>query len=376
MKNGCSLLFLILFFVILLILGLYLIAEVVIPGQVQPLFGTPNPALNSIQKLRYSIELYLNKDELLTASDSAATNYIRFEIQTDQPVQSISQSLEDQKLIKNADHFTNLLVYAGLDTLIQSGKFKLSPSMSPVEIAVSLANSANGDITFSILPGWRLEEIAESLPTSGLSITAEDFLIIARDPNSNGINIPIGDAPSLEGLLLSGLYEIKREATANDLVNTILITNQPLITPDLEIALAKQGLNPYEGIILASIVQRESVHSEEMKMIASVFLNRLRLGMKLDSDPTVQYSLGYTAEKNTWWKNPISLNDLKINSQYNTYLYPGLPPTPIDSPSLDAIKAVAFPEISNFLYFQAKCDGSGFHNFALSFNEHLQNSCP
>jgi UPF0755 protein len=375
-KNGCSLLFLILFFGILLILGLYLIAEVVIPGQVRPLFGTPNPALNSIQNLRYSIELYLNKDELLTASDSAATNYIRFEIQTDQPVQSISQSLEDQKLIKNADHFTNLLVYAGLDTLIQSGKFKLSPSMSPVEIAVSLANPANGDITFSILPGWRLEEIAESLPTSGLSITAEDFLNIARDPNSNGINIPIGDVPSLEGMLLSGLYEIKRDATANDLVNKILITNQPLITPDLEIALAKQGLNPYEGIILASIVQRESVHSEEMKMIASVFLNRLRLGMKLDSDPTVQYSLGYTAEKNTWWKNPISLNDLKINSQYNTYLYTGLPPTPIDSPSLDAIKAVAFPEISNYLYFQAKCDGSGFHNFALSFNEHLQNSCP
>ena len=376
MKKGCSFLFLILFFVILFILGLYLIAEVVIPGQVQPLFGTPNPALNSIQKLRYSIELYLNKDELLKASDSTAPNYIRFEIKTDQTVQSISQSLEDQNLIKNADHFADLLVYAGLDTLIQSGKFKFSPSMSPVEIAVSLANSANGDITFSILPGWRLEEIAESLPTSGLSITADEFLNIARDPNSNGINIPIGDVPSLEGLLLSGFYEIKRDASANDLINTILLSNQSLITPDLKNALAKQGLNPFEGIILASIVQRESVHSEEMKMIASVFLNRLRLGIKLDSDPTVQYSLGYIAEKNTWWKNPISINDLKINSLYNTYLYPGLPPTPIDSPSFEAINAVAFPEESNYLYFQAKCDGSGFHNFALTFDKHLQNSCP
>jgi UPF0755 protein len=375
-KKGCSFIFLILFFVILFILGLYLIAEVVIPGQVQPLFGTPNPALNSIQKLRYSIELYLNKDELLTASDSTATNFIRFEIQTDQTVQSISKSLEDQNIIKNADHFADLLVYAGLDTLIQSGKFKLSPSMSPVEIAVSLANSANGDITFSILPGWRLEEIAESLPTSGLSITADEFLKIARDPNSNGINIPIGDVPSLEGILISGLYEIKRDASANDLINTILLSNQSLITTDLKNALAKQGLNPFEGIILASIVQRESVHSEEMKMIASVFLNRLRLGMKLDSDPTVQYSLGYIAEKNTWWKNPISINDLKIDSLYNTYLYPGLPPTPIDSPSFDAINAVAFPEESNYLYFQAKCDGSGFHNFALTFDEHLQNSCP
>jgi UPF0755 protein len=375
-KKGCSLLFLILFSMILLILGLFLIAEVVIPGQVQPLFGIPNPELNSFQKLRYSIELYFNKDELLTASDSTATDSIQFEIKKDQTVQSISQSLEDQKLIKNADHFNNLLVYAGLDTLIQSGKFKLSPSMSPVEIAVSLANSANGDITFSIIPGWRLEEIAESLPTSGLNITADDFLNIARDPNSNGINIPIRDVPSLEGLLLPGFYEIKREATANDLVNTILLTNQSLITPALENALAQQGLNPYEGIILASIVQRESIHSEEMKMIASVFLNRLRMGMKLDSDPTVQYSLGYNAEKNTWWKNPLSLNDLKINSLYNTYLHPGLPPTPIDNPSLDAINAVAFPEESDYLFFQAKCDGSGFHNFALTFDGHLQNSCP
>jgi UPF0755 protein len=375
-KKGCSLLFLILFSMILLILGLFLIAEVVIPGQVQPLFGIPNPELNSFQKIRYSIELYFNKDELLTASDSTATDSIQFEIKKDQTVQSISQSLEDQKLIKNADHFNNLLVYAGLDTLIQSGKFKLSPSMSPVEIAVSLANSANGDITFSIIPGWRLEEIAESLPTSGLNITADDFLNIARDPNSNGINIPIRDVPSLEGLLLPGFYEIKREATANDLVNTILLTNQSLITPALENALAQQGLNPYEGIILASIVQRESIHSEEMKMIASVFLNRLRMGMKLDSDPTVQYSLGYNAEKNTWWKNPLSLNDLKINSLYNTYLHPGLPPTPIDNPSLDAINAVAFPEESDYLFFQAKCDGSGFHNFALTFDGHLQNSCP
>lgn len=376
MKKGCSLLFLILFSMILLILGCFLIAEVVIPGQVQPLFGTPNPELNSFQKLRYSIELYFNKDELLTASDSTATDSIQFEIKNDQTVQSISQSLEDQKLIKNADHFNNLLVYAGLDTLIQSGKFKLSPSMSPVEIAVSLANSANGDITFSIIPGWRLEEIAESLATSGLNITADDFLNIAQDPNSNGINIPIRDVPSLEGLLLPGFYEIKREATATDLVNTILLTIQSLIIPDLENALAQQGLNPYEGIILASIVQRESIHSEEMKMIASVFLNRLRLGMKLDSDPTVQYSLGYYAEKNTWWKNPLSLNDLKINSLYNTYLHPGLPPTPIGNPSLDAINGVAFPEESDYLFFQAKCDGSGFHNFALTFDEHLQNSCP
>ncbi len=98
--------------------------------------------------------------------------------------------------------------------------------------------------------------------------------------------------------------------------------------------------------------------------------------MKLDSDPTVQYALGYNPQKNTWWTNPLSLADLKINSPYNTYLYPDLPPGPIANPELAALQAVAFPAESPYFYFRAACDGSGTHVFAVTFEEHVNNACP
>jgi UPF0755 protein len=98
--------------------------------------------------------------------------------------------------------------------------------------------------------------------------------------------------------------------------------------------------------------------------------------MKLDSDPTVQYAIGFNSEQRTWWTNPLSLQDLKIDSAYNTYLYSGLPPGPISNPGVAAWRAVAFPADSPYLYFRAACDGSGRHNFARTFEEHLANGCP
>ena len=148
------------------------------------------------------------------------------------------------------------------------------------------------------------------------------------------------------------------------------------ITDDMRAGFAAQGLDTYQAVTLASIVERESVHDEELSLIASVFINRLNVGMTLGSDPTVQYALGYDPLEQTWWTNPLSLEDLKFDSPYNTYINAGLPPGPIASPSLEALQAVAFPEISPYYYFQATCDGSGYHTFAVTFEEHLANVCP
>ena len=111
-----------------------------------------------------------------------------------------------------------------------------------------------------------------------------------------------------------------------------------------------------------------------MPRIASVFLNRRAIGMKLDSDPTVQYALGFNND--TWWTNPLSLADLQVDSPYNTYLNPGLPPGPICNPGLAALKAVAFPEQTPYFYFRAACDHSGRHLFAETFEQHKSNACP
>jgi UPF0755 protein len=118
------------------------------------------------------------------------------------------------------------------------------------------------------------------------------------------------------------------------------------------------------------------VHDEEKPIIASVYLNRLRIGMKLDADPAVQYALGYNAAQQTWWTNPLSLDDLKFDSPYNAYLHTGLPPTPVSNPGLKSLRAVAFPTGTPYYYFRAKCDGSGYHLFSETFNEQLANGCP
>lgn len=112
-----------------------------------------------------------------------------------------------------------------------------------------------------------------------------------------------------------------------------------------------------------------------MPMIASVFINRLNIGMKLETDPTVQYSLGFNQAQNTWWTNPLSYSDLEIDSPFNTYIYAGLPPAPIANPSLTALQAVAFPAQTPYYYFRAACDNSGRHNFSQTYEEHLSNAC-
>jgi UPF0755 protein len=127
---------------------------------------------------------------------------------------------------------------------------------------------------------------------------------------------------------------------------------------------------------MASIVQREGVDPNEHSLIASVFYNRLAAGMRLESDPTTQYALGYNENQQTWWTNPLTYDDLAVNSAYNTYQVNGLPPGPISNPGLNALQAVAKPAQTPYYYFRAKCDGSGDHEFATTYDEHLQNACP
>jgi UPF0755 protein len=181
---------------------------------------------------------------------------------------------------------------------------------------------------------------------------------------------------SLEGYLYPGSYTLPRETTLTGLLPQILMNFETQVTSEIRNGFDSQGLDLCQAVTLASIVQREAVLDEEMPMIASVFYNRLNSGALLASDPTVQYALGFNPEQNTWWTNPLSLQDLKVDSPYNTYIYNGLPPGPISNPGLAALKAVAFPAQSPYYYFRSACDGSGRHVFSKTFEEHLSNECP
>jgi UPF0755 protein len=218
-----------------------------------------------------------------------------------------------------------------------------------------------------------MEEIAAALPTSGLSITPEEFLTTARSP-MGGYDYLDG-ATTTEGFLFPDSYIVGRNATAHEMVNTFVRTFGLRLLPDLRNGFVLQNLTIYQAVTLASTVEREAVQNEERPLIASVYLNRFHLGMKLDADPTVQYAYGYDYLGRTWWKNPLDLQDLQFDSPYNTYLYAGLPPAPIANPSLEALQAVAFPAQTNYYFFRAKCDGSGYHDFSETFEEHLGNGC-
>lgn len=171
-------------------------------------------------------------------------------------------------------------------------------------------------------------------------------------------------------------YTFDRHVSLNDFILTILNEFDDQVTRDIRDGFRQQGLTLAQGITLASIVQREAMVEDEQPMIASVFLNRLRNDMRLESDPTTQFALGYHSEQKTWWTNPLSAADLDIDSPYNTYIYKGLPPGPISNPGISAIQAVAFPAQTDYFFFRARCDGSGRHNFAETYQEHLQNACP
>jgi peptidoglycan lytic transglycosylase G len=140
-------------------------------------------------------------------------------------------------------------------------------------------------------------------------------------------------------------------------------------------AIRGRGLTVYQAVTLASIVQREAILEEEMPLIASVFYNRMAQGWRLESDPTVQYAVGYQSDRGGWWPSPLLDSDFSMDSLYNTYIYYGLPPGPISNPGLSALKAVADPADTSYLFFRAACDGSGRHNFAETYTQHLSNAC-
>ncbi|MBI5953882.1 MAG: endolytic transglycosylase MltG [Chloroflexi bacterium] len=342
-----------------------------IPARASMLYGPPARALSISDRIEYSTRL-LSHGGLLTISMNPNGGEQSFHIEQGEPIFSVATRLEQSALIVSAQVFYDYVVYTGLDLTIQAGDYTLSPAMSIIDLARELQDATPEDVTFVILPGWRLEEIAASLPTSGLEISPQTFIAAAGSPpHVLGIS-----SSTMEGFFYPDSYLVPRSATVDQLLDLIARNFTQHISDDMRAGFAAQGLDLYQAVTLASIVEREAIQDDEQALVASVFLNRLKVGMTLGSDPTVQYALGYDESAQTWWKNPLSLDDLKFDSPYNTYIFPGLPPAPISNPSLGALQAVAFPETSPYYYFQATCDGSGYHTFAVTFEEHLANSCP
>jgi UPF0755 protein len=337
--------------------------------------GPPDPSLDPIQRGLLSTYLILRREALdLPAGDARPP--IDLEILPGESASAILQRLQEQGIVSEALLLRAYLRYLGADRTIQAGHYALSGGMTPRELAQALQHASAPAIVFTVPEGWRSEQIAEALAAAQAPFSPQQFLEASQAGSlPPALTAELPDPARLEGFLFPDTYHLTQESQPADLVRSMLETFDRRVGAEMRNAYAGQGLSLYQAVTLASIVEREAIVTDERPLIASVFLNRLELAIKLDADPTVQYALGLQPD-GAWWKTALSLEDLQFDSPYNTYVYAGLPPGPIANPGLASLRAVAFPQPSPYLYFRAACDGSGRHTFAETFDQHLLNACP
>lgn len=319
-----------------------------------------------------AVNMYLRLRQNDVDARSSGSGDVAFQVQSGDTPATIGARLQKLGLIQDSDLFRQVVKARGVESRLEAGDYVLRRGMNMDEILVSLQHGVVRPNTVRVIEGLRIEEIGAMLERQGV-VSSANFVAAAK---AGPYTVPeLKDRPagsSLEGFLFPDTYQIPRDATAQQLV-TIMLNNFDQRVGNAVWDKAKaQGLTAYQLMIVASIVEREAQNPDERPVIASVYINRIKKGMRLEADPTVQYAMGYQQDKGTWWKTPVQLEEYsKVNSPYNTYLREGLPPTPICSPGADAVRAAFDPAKTEYLFFLAKGDGS--HVFAKTFEEHQAN---
>lgn len=370
---------LLLIFFFLLAIGLVVFMMFVVQSNAK-VIGSPGKNVNFLNNLRYSFHLWRNQDALQMPKDFAPLAEKKFVIGYDERAYQVCHRLSIEFQISSA--VCEYMIYKGYDRTLSPGTYTIDSGSTPIQMVDLISDNRNRDFQFTIFAGWRMEEIAALIDQLGFEFTGEQFLEQALNPSAellSKINMPEGiklENKSLEGYFMPGFYSMKPSTTLQEFIR------EPVQATIDEIQVVLESFDPagspydiHRRMIIASIIQRETLDEAEMPLIASVFYNRLYIGMKLETDPTVQYGLGYDQISMSWWKTPLTYSDLESTSGYNTYQISGLPPGPISNPGKEAIYAAFHPAQSNFLFFRAKCDGSLTHNFAETYEEHLANGC-
>ena len=272
-------------------------------------------------------------------------------------VSEIANDLKEENLIKSELIFKIYVRQNSFANKLQAGSYKLSSSMSMPELVKNLQTGSE-DIWVTLIEGWRVEEMAAKL-NSELGVGSSEFIKNAK-----------------EGYMFPDTYLFPKEVTAEYLTDTLKKTFESRFTKDLRSKIRSQGLTENQGIILASIVEREARSDGARTMVASILLKRFKIGMALNADATVQYALvpqgSENPPENGWWKRHLEREDLKVNSPYNTYIHAGLPPAPIANPGLSSIAAVANADPStSYLYYYH--DSKGISHYGKTLEEHNQN---
>jgi UPF0755 protein len=294
---------------------------------------------------------------------------IRVEIPEGSTAIVISRILKESGIVRHDRVFRYYAEYKGAANRFQAGVYLFSPGVTVDQVIEKLVN---GDVyietmTFTIPEGFTVQQISERLTEQGI-VNKDTFLKLANEgqfdydfveqiPNNPDLKY------RLEGYLFPNTYEIKKGSTEYEIIELMLAEFQKQLQPEWEEAFRQRGWTLHEGLTLASIIERETIVKKELPMVAGVFYNRISSGWMMQSDATAQYASGN-------WKGRLFFKDLEVNDPYNTFIINGLPPGPISSPGINALKAAAFPEKHDFYFFVTKKDGSNEHYFTKTFDEH------
>lgn len=262
-------------------------------------------------------------------------------------IRAIGNDLKEEGLIRDPVIFFLYIKKNNLDTSIQAGSYKLSPSMTLDQI-IKTMQTGSIDVWITIPEGYRSEEVAETI--AQVVDTYDDSWIRALKEH--------------EGFLFPDTYLVPRDA---DVETIISIMRNNFNTKLNEAGIDPNDQNILDIVTMASLIEREAITDDEKPLIASVISNRLNEGMGLDIDATLQY---ITGKSGSWWEVPTG-EERTIDSPYNTYRYAGLPPGPIANPGIEAIKAAVSPADTSYYYYIH--DSSGKSHFATTLSEHNNN---
>ena len=294
----------------------------------------------------------------------AAANVIDVVIPKGAGPQKVASILEEKGVIGDATLFSRWLKYVAKKTdKLKAGEYELSPSMTPEQIVALLEVGKPPEVKITVPEGLRKEEVADIIAAAGFS-TKDKILEVMNDPKTiAAFGVPSGVSGGIDGYLFPDTYQFPKSATPEKILKRMRARLDEVFDDKMKARMKEMDWPLHKVLTLAAIVEKETGAKQERPHIAAVFHNRLKLGMKMQTDPTVIYGIPN-------YNGNIRKDDLLRDHPYNTYVIHGLPPGPIAQPGLEAIKAVLWPtEGSHDLYFVAKGD-SGEHQFCPTLECH------
>ncbi len=273
----------------------------------------------------------------------------------------IGRTLEQKRLLRSGLAFAVYCLATGAARRLQAGWYDISASMSAREIAQMLCEGKVAKRRVVVVPGLTIRQVAARIAAAGLCSEAEFIKACRTKLHVGEVAFPLPPTATVEGYLFPATYHIPVGTPPEKIVRRMLVAFQERFWQPHKREIAENDLGLHGIVTLASMVEREAALDEERPIIAGVLMNRLRRGMPLQCDATVQYALGKH-------KPRLLYRDLRVNSPYNTYLHKGLPPGPICSPGLKSLLAALHPAKHDYLFYVAK--GGGRHVFTRTYAEH------